>query len=173
MKNNLKKGEEEIIVGSMPDGVPFLVIGNNNNLAFGFTTDYRDKGDYVEELLDDENITNAKYYFIDGKKYELKKIEETIKIKGKDDIKYEIKLTRNGLLINYLPKEWIALGFDYKYNSEQKNISNALSFNFFSLREVFHTELFFKRMFAKKPEEFLPFVDRYNGPPFSFSCYRE
>ena len=99
----------------------------------------------------------------------MKKIEETIKIKGKDDLKYEIKFTRNGPLINYLPKEWIALGFDYKYNSEQKNISNALSFNFFSLREVFHTELFLKRMFAKKPEEFLPFVDRYTGPPFSFS----
>ena len=168
-EEQFKKGEEEIIVGSLPVGVPFLVIGNNKNLAFGFTTDYRDKGDYVEELLDDENITNAKYYFIDGKKYELKKIEETIKIKGKDDIKYEIKFTRNGPLINYLPKEWNSLGFTYKYNSEQKNISNALSFNFFSLREVFHAELFLKRMFAKRPEEFLPYLDKYCGPPFSFS----
>ena len=168
-EEQFKKGEEEIIVGSLPVGVPFLVIGNNKHLAFGFTTDYRDKGDYVEELLDDENITNAKYFFIDGKKYELKKIEETIKIKGKDDLKYEVKFTRNGPLINYLPKEWNSLGFAYKYNSEQKNISNALSFNFFSLREVFHAELFLKRMFAKKPEEFLPYLEKYCGPPFSFS----
>ena len=168
-EEQFKKGEEEVIVGSLPVGVPFLVIGNNKHLAFGFTTDYRDKGDYVEELLDDENITNAKYYYIDGKKYELKKIVENIKIKGKDDIKYEIKLTRNGPLINYLPKEWNSLGFKYKYNSEQKNISNALSFNFFSLKEVFHTELFYKRMFAKKPEEFFPLLETYSGPPFSFS----
>ena len=70
-------------MGSMPVEVPFLVIGNNKHLVFGFTTDYRNKGDYVEELLDDdENITNAKYYFVDGKKYELKKIVENIKIKG-------------------------------------------------------------------------------------------
>ena len=116
MKNNLKKGEEEIIVGSMPDGVPLLVIGNNKHLVFGFTADYRNKDDYVEELLDDENTANAKHQFIDGKKYELEKIEEIKKIKGKDDIKYEIKLTRNGLLINYLPKECNTLGVNYKYN---------------------------------------------------------
>ena len=168
-EEQFKKGEEDIIVGSTPVGVPFLVIGNNKNLVYGFTTDYRNKGDYVEELLDDENITNAKYYFIDGKKYELKKIEENIKIKGKEDLKYEIKYTRNGPLINYLPKEWNSLGFDYKYNSEQKNISNALSFNFYSLKEVFRADLIYKRMFAKKLEDFLPYAESYNGPPFSFS----
>jgi len=168
-EEQFKKGEEEIIVGSMPAGVPFLVIGNNKHLVFGFTTDYRNKGDYVEELLDDENITNAKYYFVDGKKFELEKIEEIIKIKGKDDIKYEIKLTRNGPLINYLPKEWNTLGFDYKYNSEQKNVSNALSFNFYSLKEVFRADLIYKRMFAKKAEDFMPYLETYNGPPFSFS----
>ena len=168
-EEQFKKGEEEIIVGSTPVGVPFLVIGNNKNFAFGFTTDYRNKGDYVEELLDDENITNAKYYFIDGKKYELKLIEETIKIKGKKDIKYEIKYTRNGPLINYIPKEWNSLGFNYKYNSEQKNVSNALSFNFYSLKEVFRADLIYKRMFAKKIEDFMPYLGSYNGPPFSFS----
>jgi len=72
-EDQFKKGEEDIIVGSIPVGVPFIIIGNNKHLAFAHTTDYRDRGDYVEELLDDENITNAKYYFIDGKKYELKK----------------------------------------------------------------------------------------------------
>ena len=168
-EEQFKKGEEEIIVGSTPVGVPFLVIGNNKNFAFGFTTDYRNRGDYVEELLDDENITNAKYYFIDGKKYELKLIEETIKIKGKKDIKYEIKYTRNGPLINYIPKEWNSLGFNYKYNSEQKNVSNALSFNFYSLKEVFRADLIYKRMFAKKIEDFMPYLGSYNGPPFSFS----
>ena len=168
-EDQFKKGEEEILVGSMPVGVPFLVIGNNKHLVFGFTTDYRNKGDYVEELLDDENITNAKYYFVDGKKYELKKIVENIKIKGKDDLKYEIKETRNGPLINYLPKEWNSFGFNYKYNSEQKNISNALSFNFYSLKEIFKADLIYKRMFAKKIEEFLPYLESYNGPPFSFS----
>ena len=66
-EEQFKKGEEEIIVGSMTAGVPFIVIGNNKHLVFGFTADYRNKGDYMEELLDDENITNAKYYFIDGK----------------------------------------------------------------------------------------------------------
>ena len=168
-EDQFKKGEEDIIVGSIPVGVPFIIIGNNKHLAFAHTTDYRDRGDYVEELLDDENITNAKYYFIDGKKYELKKIVENIKIKGKEDIKYEIKFTRNGPLINYLPKEWNSIGFNYKYKSEQKNISNALSFNFYMLRKVFRADLIYKRMYAKKPEDFIPYLDRYTGPPFSFS----
>jgi len=168
-EDQFKKGEEDIIVGSIPVGVPFIIIGNNKHLAFAHTTDYRDRGDYVEELLDDENITNAKYYFIDGKKNEIKKIVENIKIKGKEDIKYEIKFTRNGPLINYLPKEWNSIGFNYKYKSEQKNISNALSFNFYMLRKVFRADLIYKRMYAKKPEDFIPYLDRYTGPPFSFS----
>ena len=52
-EEQFKKGEEEIIVGSLPVGVPFLVIGNNKHLAFGFTTDYRDKGDYVYCIIFD------------------------------------------------------------------------------------------------------------------------
>ena len=100
-EEQFKKGEEEIIVGSIPAGIPFLMIGNNNNIVYGFTIDYRDRGDYVEELLDNENITKARYYFIDGKKYELKIIVENIKVKGKEDIKYEVKYTKNGPLINY------------------------------------------------------------------------
>ena len=168
-EEQFKKGEEEIIVGSIPAGVPFLIIGNNKDIAFGFTTDYRDRGDYVEELLDNENITKAKYYFIDGKKYELTKIVETIKVKGKDDIKYEIKFTKNGPLINYLSKEWNGLGFNYKYNSEQKNVSNALSFNLHIFRKLFRLDFIYKRMFAKKTEDFIDYLDYYTGPPFSFS----
>lgn len=168
-EEKIKKGEQEIIVGSIPAGIPFLVIGNNKNIAFGFTTDYRDRGDYVEELLDNNDIEKAEYYFVDGKKYKLKKIVETIKIKGKEDIKYEIKYTRNGPLIYYFPKEWNSLGFNYKYNSEQKNISNALSFNFHILRKVFRLDFIYKRMFAKKKEDFIPYLDYYTGPPFSFS----
>ena len=168
-EEQFKKGEEEILVGSFPAGIPFIVIGNNRNIAFGFTTDYRDRGDYVEELLDNEDISKAKYYFVDGKKYELKKIVENIKIKGKEDLKYEIKLTRNGPLINYLPKEWSSVGFNYKYNSQQKNISNALSFNFHIFRKVFRPDLIYKRMFAQKSEDFTQYLDIYMGPPFSFS----
>ena len=165
----IKKGEQEILVGSIPAGIPFLIIGNNKNIAFGFTIDYRDKGDYIEELLDNENITEAKYYFLDGKKYELEKIVENIKIKGKEDLKYEIKYTRNGPLINNLPKEWSNLGFNYKYNSEQKNISNALSVNFHNFKKIFRLEFLVKRMFAKKSEDFINYLDSYTGPPFSFS----
>ena len=164
-----KKGEEEIIVGSIPAGIPFIIIGNNKDIAFGFTTDYRDRGDYVEELLDNENITKAKYYFIDGKKYELKKIVENIKVKGKEDVKYEIKFTKNGPLINYLPKEWNSLGFEYKYNSEQKNVSNALSFYFHIFRKIFRLDFIYKRMFAKETEDFIDYLEYYTGPPFSFS----
>ena len=85
-EEKIRKGEQEIIVGSIPAGIPFLIIGNNKNIAFGFTIDYRDRGDYVEELLDNENITKAKYYFVDGKKYELETIVEHIKVKGKKDL---------------------------------------------------------------------------------------
>ena len=168
-EEQFKKGEEEIIVGSIPAGIPFLMIGNNNNIVYGFTIDYRDRGDYVEELLDNENITKARYYFIDGKKYELKIIVENIKVKGKEDIKYEVKYTKNGPLINYLPKEWNILGFNYKYNSEQKNISNALSFNFYTLRQTFRLDFLYKRMFAKKTKEFIDYLEYYPGPPFSLT----
>jgi len=37
------------------------------------------------------------------------------------------------------------------------------------LRKVFRADLIYKRMYAKKPEDFIPYLDRYTGPPFSFS----
>jgi len=168
-EEKIRKGEQEIIVGSIPAGIPFLVIGNNNNIAFGFTIDYRDKADYVEELLDNENITKAKYYFVDGKKYELKTVVEYIKVKGKTDIKHEIKFTRNGPIIDFSPKSWNIIGFNFRYNSTQKNISNALSFNFHIFRKVFRQDFLYQRMFSKKPEDFIKYLEFYMGPPFSLS----
>lgn len=170
VKLYIGKNDEEILVGSAPPGVPAIIIGNNKHLAFGFTTDYRDRGDFIEELLDNENITEAKYYFVDGKKYELKTIIEEIKIKGKKTpLKYEIKYTQNGPLIEKLPKEYNGIGFEYEYKSTNKKKSNALSFNFFGFKNIFNINFFYKRMFAQKKEEFIHEIKNYIGPPFSFS----
>ena len=61
--------------------IPIVIIGNNKNLAFGFTTDNRDISDFVEEKIDNSDISKAKYYYVDGEKKSLDVVYEKIKIK--------------------------------------------------------------------------------------------
>lgn len=160
---------DEVLVGSAVPGCPFIIIGNNRHLAYGFTTDYRDRSDYVEELLDNEDIERASCYYVDGKKHSLKTIREIINVKDNFPYIHIVRSTRNGPLINFIPKEWSELNFDFKYKSENTNISNALSYNFYGFRRILRLDFLYERMFAHSKEDFLPFLKDYIGPPFSLS----
>ena len=159
--------EDDIYVGTFIPGSPFLIIGNNKYFSFGFTTDNRDKSDFVEEKLDNDDISKAKYYYVDNEKIPLIVLHENIKVKGNFD--YDVKLTRNGPILEKFNKELNKIGYDYIYNSTNKNISNALSLHLYSFNLVLDITFFYNIMFGKSKEDFLNNLDNYAGPSFSFS----
>ena len=161
--------EDDIYVGTFIPGSPFLIIGNNKYFSFGFTTDNRDKSDFVEEKLDNDDISKAKYYYVDNEKIPLIVLHENIKVKGSENVDYDVKLTRNGPILEKFNKELNKIGYDYIYNSTNKNISNALSLHLYSFNLVLDITFFYNIMFGKSKEDFLNNLDNYAGPSFSFS----
>ena len=159
--------ENNVSVGTVPAGIPLTIIGNNKHIAYGFTTDNRDIGDLVEEKLDNHDISKAKHYYVDGKARPLNIVLEKIKVKGKPDIEYEVKLTRNGPLIETFIKEFGSLGIDYTFKSSDPKQANALSINIGLFNKPLDVFYFYHIMFAEKKEDFLSQLDTYVGPSFS------
>ena len=84
------------IFGANFPGCPIPAIGSTDKIAYGITNIYADNSDIYEEIIvDDKYLYNNNYYPLEIRK-------EIIKVKGKEDQILEIKLTRNGpLLQNY------------------------------------------------------------------------
>ena len=158
---------ESIIVGSAPAGMPMILIGSNDNISWGFTTDNRDIADICEEKTDADSINDSKFYFVGEERHELKEVKEVIKIKGKENFELTVKSTRNGPLIDEFIKEIGFLGLDYKYKSARVNDKNKP--NAISLRSVsfqFHDVIpfFHSLMSAKSKEDFLPKLEKFPAP---------
>lgn len=78
---------------SLP-GAPGVLIGFNDNIAWGFTNNYRDVKDFyaIDELNDKEYMFNGS-----ARKFEVR--SETIKVKGKAGVVERIRFTVHGPLI--------------------------------------------------------------------------
>ena len=85
-------------VGLTTPGVPFNIIGHNSNIAWAVTNLDPDVQDLYLETLDDP-AQPARYLFENEWK-ELKKITETIKIKGAADLEFTVLETHHGPLVN-------------------------------------------------------------------------
>ncbi len=81
-------------------GVPLVALGHNNKIAWGFTLMNPDVVDlYMEKLDDKDNPTKYEYK---GEWYDLKKVQETIKVKGQEPVNLDIYFTRHGAIANDL-----------------------------------------------------------------------
>ncbi|QSB16446.1 penicillin acylase family protein [Natronosporangium hydrolyticum] len=75
-------------------GVPGVVIGHNDRIAWGFTNLNPDVTDlYLERLADDR-------YELDGQWQELSVRTETIRVAGGDDVTVEVRQTHRGPLLS-------------------------------------------------------------------------
>ncbi len=90
-------------VGVNVPGIPGMVIGRTDTVAFGVTNAYGDSQDLYVETVDPQNPDR----YLEGEKsIAFKVIDEIIKVKDKDapggvrDEKYKIKLTRRGPVIS-------------------------------------------------------------------------
>ncbi|MDQ0727430.1 penicillin acylase family protein [Microbacterium sp. W4I20] len=87
-------------------GLPGIVIGHNQKVAWGFTNLTTDVTDlYVERVQGDE-------YWRDGALVPLEESTETIKVAGGDDIELTIRSTVHGPIISGLTDDFTAIADD-------------------------------------------------------------
>lgn len=80
---------------SLP-GLPSIVIGKNNNIAWAMTNVMADDADFYIEKIDSSKTK----YFFDNQWRPLIIYKDTIKVKDSSDVVFEIKKTHRGPLIN-------------------------------------------------------------------------
>jgi penicillin G amidase len=85
------------VIGATLPGVPSVVLGHNERIAWGFTNTAPDVQDlYIERL----NPSNPKQYQTPDGWAEFRARTETIKVKGKPDVTLEVRETRHGPVIS-------------------------------------------------------------------------
>ncbi len=87
------------VSGSMIAGVPFIIAGANDHVAWGVTNSHHDDADFYLEKLHPENPDLYSF----NEKWEPMKIRrEVIKVKGAESIELKVKITRHGPVIDDL-----------------------------------------------------------------------
>ena len=92
------QGDQIHVIGSTFPGVPGMIIGHNEDIAWGVTNVGPDTQDlYVERI----NPANPNQYEVDGRWEDMTIAEELITVKGEDEpIRWAARSTRHGPLIS-------------------------------------------------------------------------
>jgi penicillin amidase len=101
-------------------GVPFVIAGHNEHVAWGFTALYGDTQDLYIEKLDDK----GNYQDLDGSWKPLGLDHEVIHVRGGRDVALDVKSTAHGPLLNpVLPDETRAIALKWTlYNATLNSI---------------------------------------------------
>lgn len=84
------------VIGATMPGIPSVVLGRNDRIAWGFTNTASDVQDlYIERL----NPDNAKQYQTPDGWADFRVHNETIRVKGQSDVTIEVRETRHGPII--------------------------------------------------------------------------
>lgn len=86
---------------SLP-GVPGVIVGHNDHIAWGFTNVGSDAQDlYLEKI----NPDNLRQYEFQGEWVEMEIVEEEIRVKGQDLIVLPVRIARHGPLLSDVDEE--------------------------------------------------------------------
>lgn len=89
-------------------GLPGVVIGHNDRIAWGFTNLYPDVQDLYLEKVGADNR-----YLYDGRRVELRTREETFEVAGRDrPVTITVRRTRHGPLISDVSDDYSTVGAD-------------------------------------------------------------
>ncbi len=94
---HLKAGKRLHVAGISLPGIPGVIIGHNDHIAWGITLSYIDCEDIFIEKSDPEHPDHYKYNF-ESRPYKVRK--ETIKVKDQDDHIESVYSTIHGPLLN-------------------------------------------------------------------------
>ena len=85
------------VAGVSLPGIPTVVIGHNDHLAWGLTNAMIDDADFYLERVDS---SNPSYYLYQKKAFPFVEHEEKILVKGADSLVFNVRATRHGPIIN-------------------------------------------------------------------------
>jgi len=89
------------VSGVLAPGIPFVVVGATDHVAWAYTNVMADDSDYYLEKINPENENQYEYM---GKWEDMTTREEVITVKGGRDVKYTVRLTRHGPVIDDVVK---------------------------------------------------------------------
>lgn len=89
------------LYGNFIGAIPFSLLGHNRNMAWGLTMFENDDVDFYFEEINPKDSTQYKK---DDTWANFEIITETIKVKGSDDVKFNIRKTNRGTIINDVMK---------------------------------------------------------------------
>jgi len=95
LEMHLQTPEINVAGFSLP-GTPGIIIGRNENIAWGMTNGMIDDSDYFIEKVD----TSRKIYWIDGNEKNLKIFNYIIEVKNHPPVYYNVYWTEKGPLLN-------------------------------------------------------------------------
>ncbi|MGB8856425.1 MAG: penicillin acylase family protein [Burkholderiales bacterium] len=85
------------VIGATLPGVPNVVLGRNDRIAWGFTNTNPDVQDLFVEKIDAANPSN---YITPTGSYPFQIINEIIKVKNKPDINLPVRISRHGPIVS-------------------------------------------------------------------------
>jgi penicillin G amidase len=127
------------VIGISIAGIPGVIIGHNNHLAWSMTSGLSDLRDAFAEKLNPENRNQ---YFYKGQYRDIEKRVEVIKVKGQEPRSFEIWRTVHGPL----------MGWDSQ-SIEQANVAYSRAASY-SGHEISTFEAIFNINYAKNIREF-------------------
>ncbi len=91
------------VAGFSFSGLPGIVIGHNQEVAWGFTNLTTDVADLYVERVDGES------YWQDGKQLPLTVRDETIKVAGGEDVQMKVRSTKHGPIVSGLTPDFTSI----------------------------------------------------------------
>ena len=87
------------LAGATAPGTPFLLLGHNGQIAWGFTTTYADTDDVFIEQIDPEDPNR---YLTAGGPQPIVRREESIKVRGGETVTMNVSETHHGPILDEL-----------------------------------------------------------------------
>ncbi len=106
------KSPTQDVNGVIFAGIPGIILGHNQNIAWGVTNVGPDIQDLYIEKVNPDNPLQFEY---DGKYYDAEVVTHNIKVKGQADEEFTVLYSKNGVVIDELVKP---LNPEYKYSMQ-------------------------------------------------------
>ncbi len=135
------RSKEIELCGNTLPGTPFIIIGRNKNIGWGFTNVESDVIDYYILRVNPENENQ---YLWNGEWKDFKILKKIVKVKGIGEIRKDVKLTKFGRVRKFGE---LCLGIQSVTDYPSKTI-----------------EAFFEMNLSKNYEEFLSAIKKFSSP---------
>ncbi|MEM7114338.1 MAG: penicillin acylase family protein [Chloroflexota bacterium] len=125
-ENHLVGGRYNVTGFSTP-GVPGILIGHNENVAWGITNGFPDIQDIFVERINPNNKYEVE---VDGVWQKTKRITEMIRVRGHQPVELDMRYTHHGPIISgLLPDETRTLSLSWTSHKPNNHLSSILKVN--------------------------------------------